>query len=76
MLHEEDLGWDLEGNWRGDYEGGSYFPWMDERTSATAPVAPTVTPDPGESVLIPELDMVSNPDSEADLEVCLPGDEG
>jgi len=38
VLHEEDLGWDLEGNWRGDYEGGSYFPYVDARSGASRPV--------------------------------------
>ena len=38
VLHEEDLGWDLEGNWRGDYGAGSVFPFKDRKTPKQAPV--------------------------------------
>ena len=78
VLHEEDLGWDLEGNWRGDYGAGSVFPFKDRKTPKQAP-APSAAPGGTTStVTIPELDQVSDyipeldnvsydPDNEADL---------
>ena len=73
VLHEEELGWDLEGNWRGDFGAGSVFPFKDAVTPreipAPTPAQSTATiPELDQtSDLIPEIDSVSNPDDEADM---------
>ena len=65
VLHEENLGWDMEGNWRGDggVEGGSYFPWMDQRTSSTSTEAPSDSEasTASEEPALPEVDGTVGP---------------